>query len=131
MLIPAIDLQAGRAVQLVQGRTPAFAIDDLDAWIERFSNFPIVHVIDLDAAFGTGDNRALAARLLVRLPCRVGGGIRSAGAARAWLDAGARQVIVGSMLFDAGGRPDIAAAAALAAAVGRDRLVAAVDSRGG
>jgi phosphoribosylformimino-5-aminoimidazole carboxamide ribotide isomerase len=131
MLIPAIDLKGGRAVQLVQGRDLAFTIDDLDLWIERFASFPIVHVIDLDAALGTGENRALAERVVARLPCRVGGGIRQAEAARAWLAAGARQVIVGSVLFDAGGRPDLAAAAALAAAVGRERLVAAVDSRAG
>ena len=128
MLIPSIDLKKGRVVQLVQGERLAWASDDLDAWVERFAGFPIVQVIDLDAATGSGANRDLIAGLCQRLPCQVGGGIRSVAAARGWLDAGARRVIMGSMLFTDTG-VDVAAAAQVASAIGDEAFVAAVDSR--
>ena len=70
MLIPAIDLQNGRIVQLVQGETLALASDDFDGWIEKFSRFPVVQVIDLDAARGEGSNRGLVRDICARLPCQ-------------------------------------------------------------
>lgn len=130
MLIPAIDLQGGRVVQLVQGERLAYASTDVDGWADRFAGFPIVHVVDLDAALGTGDNRALVARLARRLACRVGGGVRTIARAREVLDLGARQVLVGSALFR-DDRPDVEFAAALARAVGAEQVVAAVDARSG
>ncbi len=130
MLIPSIDLKGGRVVQLVQGERLALATDDLDGWIARFAPFPIVQVIDLDAAKGAGDNAPLVGRIASCRACRVGGGVRSAARAHALVAAGARQVIVGSAFFRES-RPDLEFAAALAAAVGRDRVVAALDSRGG
>jgi phosphoribosylformimino-5-aminoimidazole carboxamide ribotide isomerase len=87
-------------------------------------------VIDLDAAIGAGDNLALVRQIAPRLACRVGGGIRSVERAQDVLAAGAQQVIVGSSLFK-DGRPDLAFARTLADAVGADRVIAAVDSRGG
>jgi phosphoribosylformimino-5-aminoimidazole carboxamide ribonucleotide (ProFAR) isomerase len=77
MLIPSIDLQGGRIVQLVQGEKLAIAATDPEVWISRFSPFPRVQLIDLDAAKGEGDNAAMVAEICKRLPCRVGGGIRS------------------------------------------------------
>lgn len=130
MLIPSIDLRGGKVVQLVQGERQALESDDLDGWIRRFSRFPIVHVIDLDAALGTGSNLALVRRAVAGLAARVGGGIRTIAQAQEALAAGARQVIVGSALFR-NGRPDLEAAHAFASALGADRLVAAVDARGG
>lgn len=130
MLIPSIDLQGGRVVQLVQGERLAWSSEDLDGWIERFSRFPVVQVIDLDAAKGTGSNRELVRRICERLPCQVGGGIRSVADALALVDAGARRVIVGSALFANGG-VDVEAAERFSVALGRERLIAAVDSRGG
>jgi phosphoribosylformimino-5-aminoimidazole carboxamide ribotide isomerase len=130
MLIPSIDLQGGRIVQLVQGERLAIATDDFDGWIERFARFPKVQLIDLDAAKNAGDNSAIVASVCARLPCRVGGGIRSVDRARALLDGGARKVIVGSSLFR-GGQIDTAFAEALAAAATADRLIAAVDAKGG
>jgi phosphoribosylformimino-5-aminoimidazole carboxamide ribotide isomerase len=130
MLIPSIDLQGGRIVQLVQGERLAIATDDFDGWIERFARFPKVQLIDLDAAKNAGDNSAIVASVCARLPCRVGGGIRSVERARALLDGGARKVIVGSSLFR-GGQIDTAFAEALAAAATADRLIAAVDAKGG
>jgi phosphoribosylformimino-5-aminoimidazole carboxamide ribotide isomerase len=117
-------------VQLVQGERLALQTRDLDAWIAKFARFPLVQVIDLDAAKGRGDNAALVARVARALPCRVGGGVRSAARAREVLASGARQVIAGSALFRDGGI-DLAFAASLAEAVGRERVVAAVDGRGG
>ena len=130
MLIPSIDLQDGAVVQLVQGERLAIRDDDVFAWVRRFEHFPKVQVIDLDAAMGVGDNLTLVRRIAASLSCRVGGGVRSAARARDMLDAGARQIIVGSALFK-DGAPDVAFAQALADAVGREQVIAAVDSRGG
>jgi phosphoribosylformimino-5-aminoimidazole carboxamide ribotide isomerase len=130
MLIPSIDLQDGRVVQLVQGERLAIEAPDPEPWIQQFSRFPRVQLIDLDAARGRGDNAAIVADICRRLPCRVGGGIRSVERARAVLDSGAHGVIASSALFR-DGAVDVPFAESLADAIGRDRVIAAVDSRGG
>ena len=130
MLIPSIDLQSGAVVQLVQGEKLAIRDDDVLAWVARFARFPKVQVIDLDAAMNAGDNLPIVRRIAAALSCRVGGGVRTVERARDILSAGARQVIAGSALFK-GGQPDLSFAAELAEAIGTDRLIAAVDSRGG
>ena len=130
MLIPSIDLKNGRVVQLVQGERLAIESDDLDGWVARFSAFPKVQLIDLDAAMGSGDNDALVRRAAPRLPCRVGGGIRSIARAEAVLGYGAQAVIVSSALFR-DGRPDLTFARSLADAVGVERIIGAVDSKAG
>jgi phosphoribosylformimino-5-aminoimidazole carboxamide ribotide isomerase len=130
VLIPSIDLQGGRIVQLVQGEKLAVETTRIDEWIRRFKKRSKVQLIDLDAAKGEGSNEPLIERICGELPCRVGGGIRSVARAMRVLDAGATGVIVGSALF-AGGAVDLAFAGELAAAAGPDRLIAAVDSRGG
>ena len=137
MLIPSIDLRKGRIVQLIQGETLAVESDDLEGWIERFAKFPAVQLIDLDAAMGIGTNDALVRQIARRLPCRVGGGIRSVGRAEDVLAAGARAVIVGSAFFDIrrseeeGGVIKRDFARALADAVGIERVIGAVDAKGG
>jgi phosphoribosylformimino-5-aminoimidazole carboxamide ribotide isomerase len=139
MLIPSIDLKGGKVVQLVQGERVAIESDDLDGWIAKFERFPRIQLIDLDAAMSIGHNDDLVRRVAARLPCRVGGGIRSVGRAQDLIEAGAQAVIVGSAFFDArGGRtPDgppmlkLDFARALAETVGPHRVIAAVDSRGG
>ncbi|MGH7465644.1 MAG: HisA/HisF-related TIM barrel protein [Longimicrobiales bacterium] len=130
MLIPSIDLQNGRIVQLVQGERLAIETADTEGWITKFAPFPKVQLIDLDAAMGRGDNLALVKSICGRLPCRVGGGIRSMERARDALGAGAHAVIVSSAFFT-GGQVDIGFARSLAEAVGPERVIAAVDSRGG
>jgi len=130
MLIPSIDLQNGHVVQLVQGERLAIEAPDPEPWIRKFARFPRVQLIDLDAAKGRGDNAALVAAICGRLPCRVGGGIRSIDRARAVLDGGAHAVIVSSALFR-DGCVDLEFARLLAEAVGLERVIAAVDSRGG
>ena len=130
MLIPSIDLHGGQVVQLVQGERPALASDDIESWVRKFRRFPKVQLIDLDAAMGSGSNDRIVRSIAPRLPCRVGGGIRTVERAREVLRYGAMAVIVGSSLFK-DGKPDTAFAARLAASVGADRVIAAVDSRGG
>jgi phosphoribosylformimino-5-aminoimidazole carboxamide ribotide isomerase len=130
MLIPSIDLQDGAVVQLVQGDKLAIKAADAEPWIQKFSRFPRVQLIDLDAAMGRGDNATIVAAICRRLPCRVGGGIRSIERARTVLDGGAHAVIASSALFR-GGAVDVAFAASLAEAVGAERVIAAVDSKGG
>jgi phosphoribosylformimino-5-aminoimidazole carboxamide ribotide isomerase len=130
MLIPSIDLQDGHIVQLVQGEHLAIEATDPEVWIERFSRFRRVQLIDLDRARGRGDNQDMVAGLCRRLPCRVGGGIRNLERAQTVLDAGAHAVIAGSALFR-DGAVDTEFADRLAKAVGVERLIAAVDSRGG
>ena len=99
MLIPSIDLMGGRIVQLVQGEKLKLAFDDFEYWIERFAKYPLVQLIDLDAAMRQGENRALIEMICGRLPCQVGGGLKTAEDGRALLDAGAKRVIYGSSLF--------------------------------
>jgi len=130
MLIPSIDLKGGAVVQLVQGEKLAIRDDDVQKWVRRFEAFPKVQVIDLDAAMGAGENLALVRQIAGALACRVGGGIRSVDRARDVLDAGAQQIIAGSSLFR-DGKPDLVFAQALCDALGRDRIIAAVDSRSG
>ena len=130
MLIPAIDLQGGAVVQLVQGERLAIKDQDVFRWVRRFERFPKVQVIDLDAAMGTGDNLALVRQIAGSLSCRVGGGIRTVARAKDVLGAGAQQIIAGSALFK-NGVPDLAFAKALADQVGVERVIGAVDSRRG
>jgi len=131
LLIPSIDLMGGRIVQLVRGETLKLAFDDFEYWIGRFQNYPLVQLIDLDAAMRQGDNSELITRITRRLPCQVGGGIGSVEKAAAVLSAGARRVIVGSALFGGTGLVNIGFAGALAEAVGVEQLVFSVDTKDG
>src|SRR5690349_16367346 len=120
----------GKIVQLEQGRKKKLEFDNFDEWIERFANFPLVQLIDLDAAIGTGDNRTLLKTFLDKLPCQVGGGIRSIKTARAILDLGARRVILGSSLIREG-MIDTEFAKEISDAVGAGKLVFGIDAEGG
>jgi len=130
MLIPSIDLQDGAVVQLIQGERLAIRDADVLGWVKRFQHFPKVQVIDLDAAMGKGDNLPIVRQIAGQLSCRVGGGVRTVQRANEILAAGAKQVIAGSALFK-DGRPNLEFAKELADQVGAERLIAAVDSRGG
>src|SRR5581483_11604935 len=102
MLIPSIDIMGGKIVQLVQGEKKALEFDDFDYWINRFAEYPLVQLIDLDAAMGNGNNHQLIAMVCKRLPCQVGGGIRNCERAAELLELGARKVILGSALLTGG-----------------------------
>ena len=130
MLIPSIDLLGGKIVQLVQGEKKALEFDNFDYWIERFSKYPLVQVIDLDAARGAGNDRLMVNQIVQRLNCQVGGGIRSLETAQEVLKAGARKVILGSALLE-DGKINTQFASTLASTLGTTALVFAVDSRGG
>ena len=104
MLIPSIDLMGGRIVQLVRGEKLKLAFDDFEYWIERFAKYPLVQLIDLDAAMRQGENRALIESICRRLPCQAGGGLKTAEDGRRLLDAGAKRVIYGSSLFAVDGK---------------------------
>jgi phosphoribosylformimino-5-aminoimidazole carboxamide ribotide isomerase len=130
VLIPSIDLMGGKIVQLVQGEKKALEFDNFEYWIERFSRYPLVQVIDLDAARQAGDNRQLVRQIVQRLKCQVGGGIRTPESANEILQAGARRVIIGSALLS-NGEINARGASHLAEALGAERLVFAIDSRGG
>jgi phosphoribosylformimino-5-aminoimidazole carboxamide ribotide isomerase len=138
MLIPSIDLLGGKIVQLVQGEKLKLSFDDFDYWINRFSKYPLVQLIDLDAAMRPSenlpDNSALVAQIAKRLPVQVGGGIRTVTRAQAVLEAGAQRVIVGSSLFqekDGIGSVNTTFAESLAQAIGPAKVVAGIDCRGG
>ncbi len=140
MLIPSIDLMGGRIVQLVQGEKLKLAFDDFEYWIERFSKYPLVQLIDLDAAMRQGDNRALIEMICKRLPCQVGGGLKTAADGQALLDAGAKRVIYGSSLFglaeDAGEKRrhkviKLEFAESLTKALGEEALCFSVDTKAG
>jgi len=130
VLIPSIDLMSGKIVQLVQGEKKALEFDDFDYWIERFSAFPLVQLIDLDAAMGRGSNRALIAMICKRLPCQTGGGIRDVARGRELLALGARRVIFGSALIK-DGAINTALAAEASTVLGIEQLTFAIDSRKG
>ncbi|MGE5326371.1 MAG: HisA/HisF-related TIM barrel protein [Deltaproteobacteria bacterium] len=130
MIIPCIDLMDGKVVQLVQGREKALEGDSPETMLERFAGFPEIQVIDLDAAMGRGSNDSLVRMLASRAVTRVGGGVRSVERARALVEQGAHRVIVGTSAFRANGI-NAPLLATLRDAVGRERLVIAVDSKGG
>jgi len=127
MLIPSIDLMNGKAVQLAQGRDKMLERDDPEALAAEFDRFGRIAVIDLDAVFGTGDNEALIRRLCTKAECVVGGGIRTIEKAQRIFSYGAAQIILGSRLFS-GGRIDVEFLGSIAAAIGRERIVAAIDA---
>jgi phosphoribosylformimino-5-aminoimidazole carboxamide ribotide isomerase len=132
MIIPCIDLKDGRAVQLVHGRKQRLAVEDVFGLLDRFKEYPLLHLIDLDAAMGRGSNARLVRALCRRAPMRVrvGGGIRTTARAARILDGGAEKIIVGSAAFRQG-RVNRAFLSRLAERVGRKRVIVAVDTAGG
>jgi phosphoribosylformimino-5-aminoimidazole carboxamide ribotide isomerase len=130
MLIPSIDLMNGKIVQLVHGETLKLSFDDFDYWIERFSKYSLVQLIDLDAAMRRGNNRTLIEMICKRLPCQVGGGLKTPEDGQRLLDAGAKRVIYGSALFSEAGvnKPF---AASLKKALTEDALCFSVDTKNG
>jgi len=130
MIFPCIDLMDGKVVQLIQGREKALEGDSPDEMLRRFSGFPEIQVIDLDAAMGRGSNDDLVRMIASRAATRVGGGVRTAERARALVEQGARKVIVGTSAFTKSGVNE-SLLAEIRDAIGRERLIVAVDSKGG
>ena len=130
MLIPSIDLMGGKIVQLVQGSRKELEFDDFEAWARRFSNFPLIQLIDLDAAMGRDPNAQLIEFFVTRIPCQVGGGIRSLDAALRILQLGAKRVILGSALVQ-NGKINISLAKQFALELGETKLVFGIDAKAG
>ena len=124
MIIPCIDLMGGKVVQLVQGREKALEGDAPLEMLRKFAAFPEIQVIDLDAAMSKGENSALVELVAANAKCRVGGGVRTAERARRLVELGAHRVIVGTAAFTP-------ALQEIAAAVGKERILVAMDSKGG
>jgi len=130
MIFPCIDLMDGKVVQLVQGREKALEADTPLEMLRRFAAFLEIQVIDLNAAMGAGSNEGLVRLITARARARVGGGVRTVDRARALVGQGAHKVIVGTAAFSAAGVNE-AFLAECAAAIGKDRLIVALDSREG
>ena len=129
MIVPCIDLMDGKAVQLVRGRRKALEADPL-VMLRKFRGFPIIHVIDLDAAMGHGNNDRLVAQLCRKRPCRVGGGVRTVERVRELKELGAKQIIIGTAAFEEHGINKKFLAAARRA-VGKKLLMIALDTKRG
>jgi phosphoribosylformimino-5-aminoimidazole carboxamide ribotide isomerase len=127
----------GRIVQLVQGEKLKLAFDDFEYWIGRFAKYPLVQLIDLDAAMRQGENTALIEMICRRLPCQVGGGLKTAEDGRRLLDVGAKRVIYGSSLFGTSEEKRrhkivrLEFAEGLKEALGEDALCFSVDTKAG
>jgi phosphoribosylformimino-5-aminoimidazole carboxamide ribotide isomerase len=96
----AIDLRGGRVVQLVGGREERISLPDPLAVAQQWTaaGFAALHIVDLDAALGTGSNIDAIARIIenVKVPVQVGGGARDDAAVERLIDLGADRVIVGT-----------------------------------
>jgi phosphoribosylformimino-5-aminoimidazole carboxamide ribotide isomerase len=132
MIIPCIDLQGGKAVQLVRGRHLALSVDDILGLLQRFRDYPVLHVIDLDAAMRKGSNGRWIKLLCFRanMKVRVGGGIRTPARAAKILSWGAEKIIVGSAAFK-DGKVSRDFLRRMARKVGKKRVIIALDTQGG
>jgi phosphoribosylformimino-5-aminoimidazole carboxamide ribotide isomerase len=129
-VIPCIDVMGGKVVQLVKGERKAIELASEDEALDLFKGFPLLHIIDLDAAKGEGDNHSLIQRMLPGVAARVGGGVRSLERAKELLDVGAHQVIIGSAAF-AGEEVNHDLLREIGATIGPDKVVVAIDCKGG
>jgi phosphoribosylformimino-5-aminoimidazole carboxamide ribotide isomerase len=130
LIIPCIDLMGGKVVQLVQGRDKALEGGSPDEMLRQFSAFPVIQVIDLDAAIGKGSNEEIVEYIASKARTRVGGGVRTAEKARRLLDFGVEKVIVGTAAFTSSG-PDELFLRELNSAVPKESILLALDSKDG
>ncbi len=120
MIIPSIDLMNGKAVQLRQGKEKVLEREDVLELAREFRKYGEIAVIDLDAAFGKGDNLELIKKLCKIADCRVGGGIRTTERANEILQAGAKKIIIGTK-----------ATPKFLAQLPKKRVIVAIDSKDG
>ncbi len=130
MIIPCIDLQGGKVVQLIQGDKKALEGAPPLEMLDRFAGFPVIQVIDLDAAMGKGSNIDIVRDLTSRARTRVGGGVRSAARALELVEAGAERVVVGTAAFS-GNAINEKLLEEIGEAVGSDKILLALDSKFG
>ncbi|MEF8788176.1 MAG: 1-(5-phosphoribosyl)-5-[(5-phosphoribosylamino)methylideneamino]imidazole-4-carboxamide isomerase [Planctomycetota bacterium] len=131
LVFPAVDVKDGRCVRLQKGDPDAEKVYELEPWkaAQRWADegARALHVVDLDGALGTRNNRAEIEELLqkVSLPVEIGGGLRSEDAIRDMLDAGAARAVVGTRAVE---EPDWAIELT---EMFRDSIVVALDARDG
>ena len=130
MVIPCIDLMGGKVVQLIQGQKKALEADEPLVMLEKFAAFPEIQVIDLDQAMGKGSNDSIVRKLSAHATVRVGGGVRSVDRAKTLIESGATKVIVGTATFSSSG-VNHEFLSKLAAAIGPQKILPALDSRNG
>ncbi|WP_052195331.1 1-(5-phosphoribosyl)-5-[(5-phosphoribosylamino)methylideneamino]imidazole-4-carboxamide isomerase [Deinococcus radiopugnans] len=131
LIVPCVDIQSGRAVRLYEGdpdRETVYFDSPLAAarhWVSLGAG--LVHLVDLDAATGRGENRAVIARIVAELgvPVEVGGGIRDRVGAETLLKSGVDRVVLGTAAVKS---PELVAE--LIAAHGPERVVVSLDARG-
>jgi phosphoribosylformimino-5-aminoimidazole carboxamide ribotide isomerase len=134
LLLPAIDIRHGRVVRLSQGQAARETVynDDPVAVAEWFvaEGAEWLHVVDLDRAFGEGDNSQLVQRVVAavegRAGVQLGGGLRSLRAIQQGLDAGAARMVIGTAAVR---DPDLVPAALAQAGV--DHIAVGIDARDG
>ena len=131
VIVPAIDLRSGRCVRLAQGDPNRETAYDANP-VARAKAFVAagaqrIHVVDLDGAFGSGENAAALRAICgaVDVPVQTGGGVRTADDVQRRIEAGAAFVIVGTLLVE---NPDVAQA--LVQQYG-SRIIAGIDARAG
>ncbi len=131
-VIPCVDIQRGRAVRLYKG-DPKLETVYFDSSLEAALHWAnkgakLVHLVDLDAATGTGENRAIILEIAKTLsvPVEVGGGIRSLEAARELLNGGVNRIIIGTAAVT---DPEFVKAAILE--FGTDKVVVSLDAKDG
>ena len=120
MIIPSIDLMDGKAVQLKQGKEKMLERENVLDLALEFGKYGEIAVIDLDAAFGKGDNLDLIKKICKIADCRVGGGIRTIEKANEILRAGAKKIIIGTK-----------ATPKFLKQLPKDRVVVAIDAKDG
>jgi phosphoribosylformimino-5-aminoimidazole carboxamide ribotide isomerase len=133
-LLPAIDIRSGRVVRLSQGEATRQTVYGTDpaAVAQGFADLGArwIHVVDLDRAFGEGDNEESVRRILERVRGRVriqmGGGFRSLDRVRRGIELGVDRVVIGTAAA-----MDPGFLASVAAEVPADRLAVGVDGRDG
>ncbi len=133
IVIPAIDLRGGRCVRLLQGdyrRETVYSEDPVQqalAW--EAAGAPMLHLVDLDGARdGSSMNRPIVRAICeaVRIPCELGGGIRSMDDAKRAFELGVERVILGTAICE-----DPHSAEDFADRFGSERIVAGIDARNG
>jgi len=129
MIYPCIDLMDGMVVQLVQGKreNKKIGTKDFEGFIKKFKPFGIIQLIDLDAAMDEGNNNGLIKKIIGKIRCRVGGGIRTIEKAQEVLFLGAEKIIVGSSVFK-DGRIDYGFLKKMNKKIRKDKIIIAVDS---
>lgn len=120
MIIPSIDIMNGKAVQLKQGKEKVLEREDVFELAKYYSRFGEIAVIDLDCAFGNGNNEELITQICKIAPCRVGGGIRTEEKAKRLIAQGAKKIIIGT-----------AASQEFLAKLPKDKVIVAIDTKNG